>query len=120
VLNGQRYYKLPNGQLTTQNPLAGPEEPLGAQTPLPFRRSCELDLFFKNITVKVTAISLEGDFFAPQAAVDFLIDKYQNAEVQKRHLRPADHGVKAIGHFGIFREKFQDTLWQLLLGEVAR
>jgi predicted alpha/beta hydrolase len=26
----------------------------------------------------------------------------------------------AIGHFGIFREKFQDTLWQLLLGEVAR
>jgi hypothetical protein len=26
VLNGQRYYELPNGQLTTQNPLAGPEE----------------------------------------------------------------------------------------------
>jgi predicted alpha/beta hydrolase len=75
----------------------------------------EQDLFFKNITAKVIAISIENDFYAPKAAVDWFAGKYQHADVERLHLTPGDFNAKDIGHFGIFREKFEHSLWKLLL-----
>jgi predicted alpha/beta hydrolase len=80
----------------------------------------EQGLFFKNISVKMIAISIENDFYAPKAAVDFLTEKYENAEIKKIHLRPTNYNTKDIGHFGIFREKFETTLWRLLLNEIDK
>ena len=85
-----------------------------------FDEVSEQDLFYKNISVKAIAISIENDFYAPKDAVDFFTEKYENAEIKKLHLRPTEYNTKAIGHFGVFREKFENTLWKLLMNEIEK
>lgn len=85
-----------------------------------FDEVSEQDLFFKNISVKAIAISIENDFYAPKDAVDFLTEKYENAEIKKLHLRPTDYNTNSIGHFAVFREKFENTLWKLLMNEIDK
>jgi len=85
-----------------------------------FDEVSEQDLFFKNITVSVTAISIEDDFYAPKNAVDFLTGKYENAEITKLHLRPTEYDTNAIGHFGIFQKRFEKTIWKLLINEIKK
>lgn len=78
------------------------------------------DLYFKNISVKTLAISIENDFYAPQKAVNWLTAKYENADIKKIHLNPNDYNTKDIGHFGIFSSKFETNLWKLLLEEIEK
>jgi predicted alpha/beta hydrolase len=53
--------------------------------------------------------------YAPPRAVDALAAKFRNAAVQRHTLRPADAGVRRIGHFGPFRREPGPALWQRLL-----
>lgn len=85
-----------------------------------FDEVSEQDLFFKNISIKTIAISIENDFYAPKKAVDFFTEKYENADIKKMHLKPTEYNTKDIGHFGIFRENFENTLWEILLNEIER
>lgn len=78
------------------------------------------DLYFENIFTKLTAISIDKDFYAPKEAVDWFTGKYKNADVKKLHLLAEDYNVKDIGHFGIFRYKFKNNLWTLLLNEIDK
>ena len=78
------------------------------------------DTVFNEITTDLTAISIEGDDFAPKEAVDWMTEKYSNAKIKRKHLLPRDFGVQKIGHFGIFREKFRGSLWQQLLEEIEQ
>jgi len=78
------------------------------------------DLYYDTISANMTAISIDKDFYAPKEAVDWLTGKYINADVKKLHLFAKDYNVNDIGHFGIFRDTFQNTLWKFLLNEIAR
>lgn len=78
------------------------------------------DLYYKDIHAKMTALSISDDNFAPKEAVDWLVNKYENTDLKRVHLVPKDYNVQKIGHFGIFREKFKDNLWNLLLKEMER
>lgn len=78
----------------------------------------EQDLFYKNITAPLTSISIENDNFAPRKAVDWLTEKYEKADIKRVHLVAKDFNTNDIGHFGIFRDKFKDNIWQLLLKEI--
>ncbi len=80
----------------------------------------EKDLYFKNIKTKITAISIEKDTYAPKKAVEWLTKKFHNAKVKELHLKAIDYQSNEIGHFGIFREKFKNNLWKLLLNEVEK
>ncbi|WP_261511951.1 alpha/beta hydrolase family protein [Chryseobacterium paludis] len=82
-----------------------------------FENTAEEDLFFKNIKVSLTSISIENDYFAPVAAVDWLTARYEDADITRIHLASKDFNTNDIGHFGIFREKFKDNIWLLLLKE---
>jgi len=75
-------------------------------------------LYFNQIKSKITAISIENDSFAPKEAVDWLTQKFENAEIKRIHLEPKKYDTKNIGHFGIFKEKFKNNLWKLLLDEI--
>lgn len=55
--------------------------------------------------------AIADDNYAPERSVDALLTFYKNATTEKRVLRPADYNVKAIRHFGPFRQKFRDTFW---------
>lgn len=85
-----------------------------------FDEVAEQNLFFKNISVKTTVFSIENDFYAPKEAVDFFAKKYNNADIKRLHLLAKDYNTKHIGHFGIFRDKFESSLWKLLLDEIEK
>ena len=67
---------------------------------------------FERFGRPILAWSFEDDHFAPRPAVEWLLRLYGNASVTHRHLVPATTGLGAVGHFGFFRERFRDSLWQ--------
>jgi predicted alpha/beta hydrolase len=71
---------------------------------------------YANIKAKMLVISIEDDWYAPKKAVDKLLnDGYKNAQIDRKHILPAEVPAKAIGHFGFFRNKFKDNLWKMVL-----
>jgi len=55
--------------------------------------------------------SFTDDEFAPQGAVDALLERLPGAPLTHRRISPADLGLDRIGHFGFFRPEHRDTLW---------
>lgn len=78
------------------------------------------NLFFERITCAITSISIDDDFFAPKQAVEWLTAKFARADVKRLHLVPESFNVSAIGHFSLFKEKFRNTIWDMLLKEATR
>lgn len=85
-----------------------------------FDEVAEQDLYYSAITAKTTAISTDDDHYAPEEAVNWLLAKYKNADTKSILLHAKDFPTKSIGHFGIFRETFKNSLWQLLLDEIEK
>jgi predicted alpha/beta hydrolase len=68
---------------------------------------------FERVTGPLQAWSFTDDPFAPKAAVDWLHALYSNAQVLRRHVAPAELGVKRVGHFGAFLDRFKPSLWEV-------
>jgi predicted alpha/beta hydrolase len=81
----------------------------------------ESENFYPSIYQPILAISVEDDFYAPQKAVDKLhFEIYQNAKIERKHILLAEVGGEAVGHFGFFRKKFQDTFGKITLDWLAK
>lgn len=77
---------------------------------------------FARVRTPIRSISFADDSFAPRAAADALAAFYSGTAVERVHLQPGDLGVRSVGHFGYFRERFADSLWRdaaRFLGEAA-
>ncbi len=90
----------------------------GRQKEYLFSEISNEESFFDSIQTELTAISIDDDAFAPKRAVDWMTEKYRNTNAKPVHLRPRDYQTKKIGHFGVFRDAFKDSIWQLLVDEV--
>jgi predicted alpha/beta hydrolase len=66
---------------------------------------------YDQFTAAMRVYSIEDDTYAPRPTVEKLLGFYPHAHTEHLHIRPGDLGVKTIGHFGFFREKFEPTLW---------
>jgi len=66
---------------------------------------------FRALSFPLRLYSFTDDFYGPKAAVDELFGWYGGHAKERRHLSPADVGVRRIGHFGFFRDSFAPTLW---------
>ncbi len=75
-------------------------------------------MYFKNHLSDISAFSIDDDAFAPREAVEWMTKRFVNAQITSQHLRPQDFNVSKIGHFGIFKDKFKDSIWKLLLSEI--
>lgn len=51
------------------------------------------------LRLPVLAVSIDGDRYAPPAAVDQLCAKMGSAEVERWHFDPAAAGQRGINHF---------------------
>lgn len=72
---------------------------------------------FEKLELPVQAWSFSDDIYGPRRAVDWLHGLMSRARVDRRHIKPARWGVKAVGHFGFFRPSVgQAEGW----GEVQR
>jgi predicted alpha/beta hydrolase len=67
---------------------------------------------FARVRAPMLALSFSDDFYAPPAAVDWLVRQYSSATVTRRHIAPGDIGAKRIDHVGFFRPAAEETLWR--------
>lgn len=54
----------------------------------------------------------DDQLFAPAASVNALLAKYKKSDITRREINPGSIDSKSIGHFGFFKERFRDTLWE--------
>lgn len=76
------------------------------------------ETYYDKVKVDVTAFSIEDDDFAPLESVQWMTSQYQNAKKKSIHLNPIDFQVTKIGHFGVFKERFRNTIWTQILDEI--
>jgi predicted alpha/beta hydrolase len=67
-----------------------------------------------ELAIPILAYSFADDWIAPCRAADALLAQYPGSSCVHRHLRPADVGAHAIGHFGFFRPGVVPALWSEL------
>lgn len=67
---------------------------------------------YPRLRLPLLAFSFSDDLYTPPASAEALLSEYPNARVTRRAVRPADVGVRAIGHLGFFGEGLRDTLWR--------
>ncbi|WP_299102570.1 alpha/beta fold hydrolase [uncultured Winogradskyella sp.] len=72
------------------------------------------ELQFKNFDRSMLALSFPNDEFASKSSVDWLANQFVNAKVDRQHIAPNDLNIDNVGHFGFFRKKFQDSLWNMI------
>lgn len=76
------------------------------------------ELFHHQIKGNITSYSTENDNFAPEKAVDWMTQKYVNANRTRKHLVAKEYHVKNIGHFGFFKSKYENSIWQEFLSDL--
>ena len=83
---------------------------------LPFRFGAvtltEATEAYARVRSPLRAYAISDDPFAPLGAVRALGALYPNSQWETRRVAPRELGVKRIGHFGFFRERFRDSLWR--------
>lgn len=71
---------------------------------------------YDKIEVPILSFHFTDDrLLAPAKSVNALLDKYSNAPVEKRNIDPANLDQESIGHFGFFKERLKDPLWQIAM-----
>lgn len=71
------------------------------------------NLQFKNYNKHLLSLSFPKDEYASKESVDWLVQQFNNAKIDRRHIIPKDLAIENIGHFGFFRNKFKDSLWKM-------
>jgi predicted alpha/beta hydrolase len=67
-----------------------------------------------RVTVPITALSFQDDEMMTLRGTRALFDLYAGSKVDIQRVRPADVGVRSIGHLGFFRAKMEQTLWPMV------
>jgi predicted alpha/beta hydrolase len=70
---------------------------------------------FAEVRGPVLALAFTDDPIATPAAVSALLASYATARIEQRWIRPADAGVRTLGHRGFFAERHRDSLWRGVL-----
>lgn len=70
---------------------------------------------FAAMHTPITSLSFVDDEFMSARSTQALHECYLGAPRVMKRIAPWDVGATRIGHFGFFRAKFQDTLWQSYL-----
>jgi predicted alpha/beta hydrolase len=66
---------------------------------------------FEEVRFPLVALSITDDELMTERGTRVLVDCYANAPRRIERVAPADARAARIGHFGLFRDQFQSTLW---------
>jgi predicted alpha/beta hydrolase len=66
---------------------------------------------FARFDKPVLMYSFRDDEIAPARAVQALIGRLENAQLEHHDIAPEAFGGGPIGHFGFFKSRFEHTLW---------
>ncbi len=67
---------------------------------------------YAALTIPILAYSFDDDVSARRPSVEALLREYPGANMTHKHLVATAINEAPIGHFGFFRERFRNTLWQ--------
>jgi predicted alpha/beta hydrolase len=67
---------------------------------------------YAGVTVPVLGYSFADDAMLTRQSIDELHGFYRNARVERRHVAPAEAGLRRIGHMGYFLPESRDILWR--------
>jgi predicted alpha/beta hydrolase len=68
---------------------------------------------FAGVRTPMLSLSFTDDEMMSATSTEALHGFYANAPIERTRLAPTDIGVKRIGHFGFFRQQFEQSLWPL-------
>jgi predicted alpha/beta hydrolase len=74
---------------------------------------------FDNFTVPVMAVYTSDDFIANDKTVHLMQSFFPNSPYQIKKLEVENYTSERVGHIGIFKKKFQNNLWPLLVDIIA-
>jgi predicted alpha/beta hydrolase len=75
-------------------------------------RGADVEARFADYDKPLIAVSVADDLrYAPPLAVEALTKLYTRARIRRETLSPAEYGVPAIGHFGLFNPRAPRALW---------
>jgi predicted alpha/beta hydrolase len=66
---------------------------------------------YAAVTTPIVSLSFTDDEFMSARNTESLHGFYANAPRTMKRIAPRDVGVKRIGHFGFFRQRFAESLW---------
>lgn len=67
---------------------------------------------FDAVRTPILSLRVPDDPIATEANVDGLLRFYPQAPIERRLLRPADFGLRGIGHLHFFSARMPETLWR--------
>lgn len=67
---------------------------------------------YAAVRTPIVSLSFEDDEFMSARNIQSIHGFYSGSPRTMKRLAPRDIGVKRIGHFGFFRQEFQDSLWK--------
>lgn len=70
---------------------------------------------FAAVKTPIVSLSFEDDEFMSARNTESLHSFYVNAPRVMQRIAPGDIGEKRIGHFGFFKTKFKQALWEAVL-----
>lgn len=78
---------------------------------------------YDDIKLSIKAYWTTDDPIANAVTVPALLRHFENrtaeaADIMTEAIRPADYGVKSIGHFGLFSRKFKERFWTKIVHDL--
>jgi len=70
---------------------------------------------FSHFTTPITAVYMSDDFIANDKTVPLMMKFFPNAPQEILKLSVDEHTKEKVGHTGIFRKKFEKSLWPVLV-----
>lgn len=75
---------------------------------------------FYDFTTPITAVYISDDYIANDKTVPLMMKFFPNSPQQILKLSAEEHTRDKVGHIGIFRKKFKQTLWPELVSIIGR
>ena len=70
---------------------------------------------YRKLNLPILAFSFSDDWHCPPRAVKELLSRFENSEITWYHMKPAEIGMKKIGHIDFFYPAMKNTLWEKML-----
>jgi predicted alpha/beta hydrolase len=75
---------------------------------------------FYRFTTPITAVYISDDYLANDKTVPLMMGFFPNSPFEILKIQVEKHTALKVGHTGIFRRKFENNLWPLLVGIIER
>lgn len=87
-------------------------------------RACLMKLLrsdrFSKFTIPITAVYMSDDFIANDKTVALMMNFFPNSPQTIMKLSVREHTKDRVGHTGLFRKKFRENLWPVIMAVIEK